>query len=112
MARHHGWVITGIRNLLDQRTDTLGLLQRVFHYLLQVSTVFTGLLELVAVFLDFTDVDQQGRQRSVELAYDVRARPIDRLCPDIEAITTLAFGRRDVLDRFGKLRIADPFSAL
>ena len=57
-------------DLLDQGADAFGLLKRVFDDLLQVNAVARRLRKLVAVLLDLVHVEQQRRQRTVQLPGD------------------------------------------
>ena len=63
-----------VRHLLHQGADALGLLKRILHHLLQVEPVAGRLRKLVAVLLDLIHVEQQSRQRPVELPGNRSAR--------------------------------------
>src|SRR6185437_10861488 len=104
----------GIRNLPDQRADALGLLKRVLHHLLQIGPVSASLAELIAVFLELADIDQERGQRPVELADHGGTRPIaqPRLLHGQGKKFKFLVARRDVLDPLRKLRITDPFALL
>ena len=57
-------------DLLDQGADALGLLQGVLDHLLQMIAFARVLRETMAVLLELFHVEQERRQRSVELARD------------------------------------------
>ena len=66
--------------LLHHGADALGLLKRIFHHLLQVNPFTRRLRKLMAVLLDLTHVEQQRRQRPIELTRNRSPGFIHRQC--------------------------------
>ena len=67
-----------VRHLLHHGADAFGLLKRVLHDLLQVEPIAGRLRKLVAVLLDLIHVEQQRRQRPVQLPGNRSAPPLPR----------------------------------
>src|SRR5215475_7879237 len=61
-------------DLLDQGTDTLGLLQRVLDHFLQMIPFLLGVAEQMTVLLQFLHIDQQRGERPIQQARDGLAR--------------------------------------
>src|SRR5258705_8437462 len=79
-AWHSSGAVVIFCELLHHGADALGLLKRIFHHLLQVIPFTRRLRKLMAVLLDLTHVEQQRRQRPVELTRNRSTGFIHRQC--------------------------------
>src|SRR5882672_2551618 len=79
-AWHSSGAVVIFCELLHHGADALGLLKRIFHHLLQVIPFTRRLRKLMAVLLDLTHVEQQRRQRPVELTRNRSPGLIHRQC--------------------------------
>ena len=95
-----------VRHLLHHGADAFELLNRVVHHLLQVDAI-AGRFRRTDVLLDLVHVEQQRRQRSVQLARDRSFRFFRRACArdgQLDDFKT-ALERRDAVHPLRKVRI-------